>query len=331
MSTQSTPRTRPAGGLRHYAWTFVVPVIVLLLGAALPWLWRNDLPPRLPLHWGVNGPDRFGSLIELTGLTTAIGIVVVVGIGWLTTILGKDVSTRRMGVISNNTLAFLLASIPVSTAYAARGLSDPASMTIPSLPIGIATAGGCALGVALALTVPRDTYSPALAPPTASAPRVALSDTETGVWVSRQFAGTSIWLAVGSIVVVSATTLLTQAWGLIVIPVLLTVIVVTFLAWDIRVDTQGVTLRSVSRLITLQIPHQEIDTAEVKEVSPLRDFGGWGWRTKRDGTVGLIVRAGTALDLRCTGGRRYVITAHDASTAAGLINTIIDRERPNPR
>lgn len=330
--SESAPTSRNAPiSTRQILWTFALPVAILNLGAVLPWLWRLELPQRVPLHWSFNGPDRFGSLTELTASITIVGVIVVVGIGWITMVLGADVSTRRMGVITNTVLAFLLASIPVSTAHAARGVSDPSTLSFPSIPIGLATVFGAALGVALAFTLPRAPHAPAVVSPATAAPRVALSDAETGVWVSRQFAGTSIWIAMGSILIACALSLLMQTWGLLVMPALLVVVCMTFLAWDIRVDSQGVTVRSVSRLITLHIPHEEIETADVASVSPLRDFGGWGWRTGRDGSVGLIVRAGTALDLRRTGGRRYVITTHDASTPAGLINTIIDRERQNPR
>jgi hypothetical protein len=67
--------------------------------------------------------------------------------------------------------------------------------------------------------------------------------------------------------------------------------------------------------------------AETRQISPFGDFGGWGLRTALDGTVGVVVRGGSAIAVERTGGRRFVATVDDASTGAALLNTYAERAR----
>ena len=70
-----------------------------------------------------------------------------------------------------------------------------------------------------------------------------------------------------------------------------------------------------------------MERASVIDVSPLRDFGGWGWRVGHGGRTGIVLRSGEALLVEQTGGRSLVITVEDAAQGAALLNTMAVRAR----
>ena len=71
----------------------------------------------------------------------------------------------------------------------------------------------------------------------------------------------------------------------------------------------------------------ELVRADVRDVRPFREFGGWGWRVGRGGRVGVVLRAGESLLVERTGGRSVVVTVDGARAAAGLVNSLADRSR----
>lgn len=96
----------------------------------------------------------------------------------------------------------------------------------------------------------------------------------------------------------------------------------------VTVDREGLTVRSVLRWPRYRVPLDEVVRADVTHVSPLRDFGGWGWRVGRDGRVGVVLRRGEALQVTRTARRSIVVTVDGAATAAGVLNALVDRSRP---
>ena len=62
-------------------------------------------------------------------------------------------------------------------------------------------------------------------------------------------------------------------------------------------------------------------------VSPLAEFGGWGYRVGRGGRVGVVLRTGEGLQVERSGGRSFVVTIDDAATGAALLNTLAARSR----
>jgi hypothetical protein len=68
--------------------------------------------------------------------------------------------------------------------------------------------------------------------------------------------------------------------------------------------------------------------AESIELMPL-SHGGWGYRGSLTlfGRAALVVRAGPALSLELTAGKRFVVTVDDAETASKLLNGLLERGR----
>jgi hypothetical protein len=127
--------------------------------------------------------------------------------------------------------------------------------------------------------------------------------------------------------VLVAVAVATRTWAVLAVPAVILIMLVGLSAYAVRVDREGLTVRSVFGWPRYRVPLDEVVRADVTEVSPLREFGGWGWRVGRGGQVGVVLRKGQALAVTRTGGRCFVLTVDDAATAAGVLNALADRHR----
>src|SRR5699024_8174949 len=107
----------------------------------------------------------------------------------------------------------------------------------------------------------------------------------------------------------------------------LVVLVPAMTAWQVQVDARGLTARSTFGWPRQHVPAAEVERADVTEVSPFGEFGGWGMRTNTAGTVGVVIRKGEAIAVGRPGGRRFVVPVDDAATGGALLNTYAERAR----
>lgn len=99
----------------------------------------------------------------------------------------------------------------------------------------------------------------------------------------------------------------------------------------VQVDEAGLSVRSVGLITWNRTPLDRITSAEVGYVqSPLREFGGWGWRITRRGVRGWIGRDGEALVVHRFDEPDIVLTIDDPEPAARVVNTLVDRIRTPP-
>jgi hypothetical protein len=100
------------------------------------------------------------------------------------------------------------------------------------------------------------------------------------------------------------------------------------LTWSARVvvDADGLRVASLG-LTWSRVPVERVASAEAGAVSPLREFGGWGWRMGRDGRRGYVTRAGEALVVHRIGEPDVVVTVDGAAGAAAALNTLVARVR----
>jgi hypothetical protein len=108
--------------------------------------------------------------------------------------------------------------------------------------------------------------------------------------------------------------------------VVVLVILLSNLAWTVRIDSRGVRIRSAMGFPSISIPLDNITSANVVDVNALSQYGGWGVRWNLGGRLGIILRSGEALEIHRRKGLVVVITIDDATTAAGLINGLIQRQ-----
>lgn len=304
-----------------------VPAAMLLGAASFAYSIKNELPKRLPVHWGNNGPDRFGSLNELVLSGIGIGLLVVVLLAFLASRTTKEVSAQRMLIVTNNFISALLSSIVISTVFAAKGLVDASDLTLNGGWIAFGIIGGIALGAGLAFLIPKPRNSQAATLPSNYAPRTSLNASESGVWVRREVSLSSIIVGGIAVLATAFAAIETGVLALLILPVVLAALLGTMFVWDFRIDPRGLTCSSGLKIFKRHIPFDQIIEANVVDTRAIRDFGGWGWRTALDGATGIILKSGESLELKLTDDRVFVLTTKDAHNAAGLLNTLIERTR----
>jgi hypothetical protein len=163
--------------------------------------------------------------------------------------------------------------------------------------------------------------------------RLPLGTDEHATWVRTVEMPALPWamgIGVGLAVLLGALALLagrTVGWVTVVTLVLATALMVLLGRWTITVDHSGLTARSVLPRPRTEVPLDEVESAEVIDVQPFAQFGGWGYRIAASGRVGIVVRRGEGILVHRTGGRQLVVTVDDAATGAALLNTLADRAR----
>ena len=157
------------------------------------------------------------------------------------------------------------------------------------------------------------------------APRLDVPDSTRLAWTGHAaLPGRGVVL----VVVVALVPLLViavvgQPWVLLLLAALVVLLVITCSA-RVVVDADG--LRITSLFVTWgRVPLRRVARADVTTVSPLREFGGWGWRMGRDGRRGFVTRGGEALVVERVGEPPVVVTVDDAAAAAAVLNTLAAR------
>ncbi len=314
--------------------TTVVP-LAFAIGAVI-WVlsFAGELPDPVAMHWGADGrPDGFGTWQSAIGIMILVallvcGLAAAIGIG-----LGRSAATRRLAVFLALWSGVALPWFVAGTLHLQRGLVDARQAPDVNQALWISFAAAALIGAVTAALVPGDARMPTSDAVPAEAVRLLLSDSELASWRrSVQIPGFH-WIAgIGAVATVALAVL--GLWrGLLWADLwagtvgLLTVLLVALGRWRVVVDHTGLTVSPLISRPRVHIPLDEVVQAEVSPVSPLGEFGGWGYRVGRAGAVGIVLRAGEALRVRQTGDRIVVITVDDAATGAALLNTLADRAR----
>lgn len=326
------PSTRPTTPVPHRAvstvLTLAVPAVLLLAATALALSWRDRLPDPVASHWGPDGVNGTSSFAGLLALLPALGAPFS-ALAWaIAFFAGRAALTRRFaaalavwvaGFSGALTLVMLHAQLDVATAADAGDIGGG---------LALAFAGPLVLAALAAWVTPGDAALPATAPVPASAARLSLPDGEVATWVRRiDWVHPAVVVAVcaGFAALMGVTT--RTWWFAAVLFAFLTVIVGGLSSWTVTVDGRGLVARARLPRPRVVVPLAEVEHAEVVQVNPLREFGGWGLRMGIDGRVGVIMRGGAALEVTRTGGRRVAVTVDDAATGAALLNTLAARLR----
>lgn len=330
--------TGPHSPVPHRLLTAVLTVVAPLLFAAGAVIWvlsfAGELPNPVAVHWGANGrPDGFGTWQSAIGIMIGIallmcGLAATIGIG-----LGRAAATRRLSVFLGLWSGIALPWFIAGTLHLQRGLTDAQQAPDVNSALWVSFAVAALIAAVGAVVIPGDARLPASDAVPADAMRLLLADSEVAAWRrSIQVPGFH-WIAgIGSLATVVLAVL--GLWrGMLWADLwagtigFLTVLLVALGRWRVVVDHTGLTVSPLISRPRTRVPLDEVLQAEVGTVSPMGDFGGWGYRVGRDGTVGIVVRSGEALEVRRTGGRNLVITVDDAATGAALLNTLADRAR----
>ena len=310
----------------------VVPIVIAAVGIALMLSWSSRLPDPVAIHWNGSGePDGFGSLAGLAwmigGIAAGFGAIVTLatlfqsaGV-YTRTLLGTSVwlsTLITVGVVGSVHMQLGLAD--------ARDVGDGAGI---GLWLTAGAVGGLVLAIPSALLAPR---APLVATDEAATPALGLADDERAVWTRTVTPQSWVFVALfgGMLVLLAGVTIALAVdgasyWSTLGIAIVLVPVAVGTSFWRVRVSAAGFTVRSLLGLPRFSVPIDQIESARVTQVTPLGDFGGWGVRFGSHGRLGVVVRAGEALEVSRLTGRTIVVTVSDARSAAALINGLRER------
>lgn len=326
--TGGTPRAWRPRAWRAAAWSALAGAVLLLAAAVVAWSWMDELPDAIASHWSGSGaPDGFSAPggFVLVSAALAVGLLATfVAIGVLA---GAAASTRRIAAAGNVWAGGFAGLLLLTTLAPQRGLTDVSQVTMDGWAIAFPILAPLAPALVAAALVPGDPAMPAHEPVAADAPRTALRDGERAVWLRRAAGGPGLAVGAGAIAVTVVLAVVLETWAMLVVPVLLAGLFAAMFAFRVRVDAAGLTVRSALGWPGTHVPAAEVLAASVVEVSPLAEFGGWGWRVGRGGRVGVVLRKGEALLVERTGGRSLVVTVDDAASGAALLNAVAARAR----
>ncbi|NED95401.1 DUF1648 domain-containing protein [Phytoactinopolyspora alkaliphila] len=308
-----------------------LPMLIALAGALLVWSWRDELPSPMATHWGIDGEaDGFTSVATTMVLILAFGAGFAV-LGLVLSLLDRtDTMLARVGAGTAAGTTGFVTGLMVLVAADQRGLADAAGATADWSVV----AGGLGLGAAAAviavILIPRWTAEGPNIPH--DAPRVPVADGETVVWTRSVATGSHVVALLVVIVGVTAIITLVSGQWLVLISTLLVIgLLAMMLSIRVTVDQRGLTITGVLGWPKFHTSLDEISHASTTHVKPIRHFGGYGFRVAvfgpYKGASGFVMRGGNAILLERTSGRRTVVVVDDAVTAAGLLNTLVERTR----
>lgn len=338
--------TDPAGILpsrrplphRGRAWLFgvAVPLAVHAVAGRLAWSWLPRLPDEVALHWGVDGVDRVGPVSELVSVSAVLAGLSFLLLAVLALTVGRTALTRRMILALATGGAVFFAGLLLVQVGTQLDLGDPTEAASPDLWLVVVAALAVGAGAVAGVLAGADPELPAATPLPADAATAHLGVHERAVWTRQAVtAGRRHrwgWAALALYVVAAVgLSVVTNTWFAGVVMLAVVPLALTMFVWDVRVDATGLTATGAMGWPRQHVPAREVLRADVEEISPFRQFGGWGLRTAVDGRTGVVVRRGEAIAVERTGGRRFVVTVDDAATGAALLNTFAVRARTTTR
>ena len=329
----ATPTTGTRTPVPHRASTTVIalgiPAVMVTAVVIVALAWRQELPDPIATHWGPSGEaDRFGPFGPHVTAHAVIVMLFAAGLWAIGFFWGREAMTRRFVAGAAAWFAGVLSGVLLGNLSIQRGLTDATEVGTADGPLLFAFAVGTVAAVLAAWAVPGDRRRPTHDPLPEGAATLDLGADEQATWV-QEVGQSGLVVVLGGIVTFAVVmALVTQQWAMIAaITTALGLLLAVMLRWTVTVDHNGLTARSLLRRPGVQVPLDEVVVAEEVQVDPLREFGGWGLRTGRGGRTGVVVRKGSSLQVRRTGGRVLVVTVDDAATGAALLNTLAARAR----
>lgn len=314
---------------RAYALATIPPLAAAALATAA--LLVVDLPPRLAVHWGPGGGvDRVGGIGDLIA-PMLIGVVLITA-----TLVGTLFAKTRGATTTGFVRALVGTSVLIgaglsfsmlATGLAQHGVDDPMSVPLSAAlgGMGLGFVAALVIAVICVLLVPRvDSEGEREGVVEA----LALGATERASWSRPVVASpVAIGIIAAAAVMTCGVVLLAGAPApVLLVPAVLYGLVLSTLAWRVRVDASGLVARSVLGLPVFRVPLTVVAGVRTVEVSPMRDFGGWGLRFGALGW-GLVMRGGSAIAVDRKGRSPFVVTVDDADTGAALLAALAQRAR----
>ncbi|MEV5596660.1 DUF1648 domain-containing protein [Streptomyces sp. NPDC052496] len=327
MNAVHTPSVPPVARRPWRALVAVLPFVLAAVAVAAVFrALRDRIPEPLAVHFTPGGASD--GFVEGSGfLTICMGMPLVFGAVIGVLVLRDEAAGALRWVISvGYGLAGAFGCLTVSTLLVNADAGDASAVRFPPAHLGVALGVAVASGAVGRLCAGRDRVrADKVAGPARTTP-LALADGEAAGW--SRTVGSPVLVVLGpGFLGVGVLFGLTGNWVGAVAFAVASLSSVAFAGVRVTADHRGLTVASplVPRP-RLRIPLARVVEAGVQQISPLADFGGWGYRL-RSGRSGIVLRTGEALALRLTNGRVFVVTVDDAATAAALLNALAARAR----
>lgn len=308
----------------------VLPIAIAIVAAIAMFSWLPELPDPIAIHWSGSGPDGFGPALPLIFLPLGIAAVFsLFSVGSsLANAPGSGIAWTQKVLVSTSVWLSTMLSVGVGGSIAMqRGLSDARD----ALDVGWWVLAGAGAGLVLAagswfLLPKADTGSPAGVAPEP----IEVHGTERVSWTRTARLGNTaiavILLAFVAVLVVLVIDLVASqgpVWIPVTVLAVLAALAATNTWWRVSADRRGFLVQGMLGWPRRLIPLGDIRTVQVIDVNPTRDFGGWGWRWGGGGRSGVILRAGEAIEVTHSSGKRFVVTVDGAATGAGVLAALL--------
>lgn len=306
-----------------------IPAVAAIIAITLSALWYSSLPDPIAVHWGLSGTvDGFGPrvtylvmVLAAWGLSAALSVPVALHVR-----SGAYGPGARFTLTMSVWVSLLLFGVAVGAQQMQRGVVD-AAQSASILPTFLFSAlAATALALVVYAVLPGATQSTNLGG--VQVEPMKLAPSQTGAWSGS--AVTTPWitipvaaLAVGSAVLAAFTASVEApaAWLLLGVSLLLVATLLVSGSFRVSVGAQGLVVRSYLGWPSRHVPLDEVADVSVTKISPLAEWGGYGWRVRPGGTA-IITRRGLALQVTQTGGKVLAITVDDPTAAASLLSAL---------
>lgn len=293
-----------------------LPIVAATSCVLLTLAWKSRLPAPLATHWTGALPDGYSPPMSVAWVFALSIVFVGGGCGFVATLAQSLLLMRRMMLLVAMTIVCLLVTLHVSIMWIQ--LDGKVAVDFPTPMIAVGILCGLVLGVVGAAFL-RDyrERSAARSAPSARLPRgatdpirdvVGFNTVETSALAVAIFgaAGIACWFV-------------DSVWPLLTaVPVF--VLIMGLLRFEIVVDESGVRVRNLG-LTSIAIDGSEVTGAKVIEVSPFKDFGGWGLRINGHRRYGIVTNTGPAVEVSTASGMSLTITSDLAEAMAGALNS----------
>lgn len=304
-----------------------LPLIVYTTGVVVLLTWLPDLPDTVAIHWSMSGEadgwaPKLVTVLMLAGL--GLGMTLLFGGITFAAARSRQQPQRFLAAISLFTAIFITVLFVWSMAVQRDG-----SEVFPFFPGGvIAIVLGAVAAVFAYVVLPKVEKTGDADVP---AEPIALGAGERAVWVRSVYAPIGflgLFLAliviIGLVMGTAVVNLGPTAWPFAIVGVLLLLALAGSMSARVQVDATGLRVRSGLGIPRFFVPIDAVQSASAVTVTPLGDFGGWGFRWAA-GRFGVVLRAGDGVEVVRTNGKKFVVTVDDAGTAASLLMAYAQR------
>lgn len=330
-STSQAPSSRARvvsiGGL--------LPVAIAVVATVLMLSWLPQLPNPIAVHWNGAGVDGFGPAIPFVFAPlaiTAVFSVFAVAWSWKPLPSGRLTWNQKILLAASLWMAVLLGFAFTASIALQRGLAD--ARTAPDVGPWLALGAGAGLVLAVAawfLLPAGETVSE----PGTEPKFVDVQGDERVSWSRSTRLGGAPLIVVALAILVAlgtaAVSVLAVSDAVLISMIVLVVVgllVLTNFWWRVSADRRGFIAKGLFGWPRKRIPLSEIRSVAVVDVHPTRDFGGWGWRWAGGGRSGIILRAGSGIEVTQSNGKRFIVTVADAATGAGVLVALLHQNAP---